>query len=56
MGQESLNYIREQLYSGGKNQSKKVSLGFPTDSPHLDEPLGYIIKVWKSVEPTPLSV
>ena len=36
-----------------RNRSEKVSLGFPQILLDLDEPLDVIIKVWKSVEPTP---
>lgn len=52
MGQESLDYIREQL-TQEEEPIKKVSLGFPQILLDLDEPLDVIIKVWKSVEPTP---
>ncbi len=52
MGQESLNYIREQL-TQEEEPIEKVSLGFPQILLDLDEPLDVIIKVWKSVEPTP---
>lgn len=52
MGQESLDYIREQL-TQEEEPIEKVSLGFPQILLDLDEPLDVIIKVWKSVEPTP---
>ena len=51
MGQESLDYIREQL-TPEEEPIEKVSLGFPQILLDLDEPLDVIIKVWKSVEPT----
>lgn len=39
-------------YSGGRTD-RKSQPRFPADSLDLDEPLDVIIKVWKSVEPTP---
>lgn len=49
MGQESLDYIREQL-TQEEEPIEKVSLGFPQILLDLDEPLDVIIKVWKSVD------
>ena len=52
MGEEELAYIKEN-YAKAEEPVSRVSLGFPHVLLDMEDPLDTILKVWKSVEPSP---
>lgn len=52
VGEEELDYIREH-YDKEEPPIDRVSLGFPHVLLDMEDPLDTILKVWKSVEPSP---
>ena len=52
MGQDAWKYIGER-YDAPEAEIDRVSLGFPHVLLDMDEPLDAILKIWKSVEPSP---
>ena len=51
-GEEELEYVRER-YAKEEEPISRVSLGFPHVLLDMEDPLDTILKVWKSVEPSP---
>ena len=51
-GDEELEYVRER-YAKEEEPIGRVSLGFPHVLLDMEDPLDTILKVWKSVEPSP---
>lgn len=51
-GEEELAYVRER-YAKREEPINRVSLGFPHVLLDMEDPLDTILKVWKSVEPSP---
>lgn len=51
-GEEELQYVRER-YAKEEEPINRVSLGFPHVLLDMEDPLDTILKVWKSVEPSP---
>ncbi len=52
VGEEELEYIKER-YAKEEEPINRVSLGFPHVLLDMEDPLDTILKVWKSVEPSP---
>ena len=52
MGDEELEYVRER-FNREEEPIGRVSLGFPHVLLDMEDPLDTILKVWKSVEPSP---
>lgn len=51
-GEEELEYVRER-FAKEEEPINRVSLGFPYVLLDMEDPLDTILKVWKSVEPSP---
>lgn len=52
VGEEELEYVRER-FAKEEEPINRVSLGFPHVLLDMEDPLDTILKVWKSVEPSP---